>query len=236
MNEKFEEAVKGLYPGSYNDKVRKWLNDRYGEEKAKAIWTDVQENYLNYLEGLPDYGGKKNGHASAIYGGLLIFSLYPALPDQPPVGELQNFVQEMFMGPFTKLGKIFNLNRRRDMWLIDKVFQFSGNRDRKDFLKYPEGFVNVSEPFDKEHCASRDHFTQCPNAEFAKRHHMEDVLPLMCNCDHLAMRKLHATLIREGTCCVGDVCDYCIVGDRNPLAAQYALVTRENGLWVSVRK
>ena len=75
-----------------------------------------------------------------------------------------------------------------------------------------------------------------PNAEFAKRHHMEDVLPVMCNCDHLAMQKLHATLIREGTCCTASCCDYCIVGNQNPLAKAYELVKRENGLLVSVRK
>ena len=75
----------------------------------------------------------------------------------------------------------------------------------------------------------------CPNAEFAKRHHMEDVLPVMCNCDHMAMQKLHATLIREGTCCTGACCDYCIVGDQNPMANAYDLVKRENGLLVSVR-
>ena len=28
-------------------------------------------------------------------------------------------------------------------------------------------------------------------------------------------------------------CDYCIVGDQNPLAAQYQLVRKENGLLVS---
>lgn len=81
-----------------------------------------------------------------VYGGLLIFALYPALPDQPPVSELQDFVQKLFMGPFTKLGKIFNLNRPSHMWLIDKVFRKSGNRDRKDILKYPEGFVNIDAP------------------------------------------------------------------------------------------
>ena len=75
----------------------------------------------------------------------------------------------------------------------------------------------------------------CPNAEFAKRHHMEDVLPVMCNCDHMAMQKLHATLIREGTCCTGTCCDYCIVGDQNLMANAYDLVKRENGLLVSVR-
>lgn len=84
--------------------------------------------------------------------------------------------------------------------------------------------------------AIRYSFTQCPNAEFAKRHHMESVLPVMCNCDHLAMRKLHATLIREGTCVTSDRCDYCIVGDNSPLAAEYILTKNEDGLLVSQKK
>ena len=58
----------------------------------------------------------------------------------------------------------------------------------------------------------------------------------MCNCDHMAMQKLHAALIREGTCCIGACCDYCIVGDQNPMTKAYELVKRENGLLVSVKK
>ena len=65
---------------------------------------------------------------------------------------------------------------------------------------------------------------------------MEDVLPVLCNCDHLAMQAIHASLIREGTCLTSDCCDYCIVGDRNPIAAEYELKTTENGLWLSVKK
>ena len=65
---------------------------------------------------------------------------------------------------------------------------------------------------------------------------MEDVLPVMCNCDHLAMRKLHAVLIREGTCCTASCCDYCIVGDQNPIAESYTLEKAPNGLWLSVKK
>ena len=65
---------------------------------------------------------------------------------------------------------------------------------------------------------------------------MEDVLPVMCNCDHIAMQKLHACLIREGTCCTAECCDYGIVGDKNRLAAEYELVKTGNGLLVSVKK
>ncbi len=55
-------------------------------------------------------------------------------------------------------------------------------------------------------------------------------------CDHLAMQKLHACLIREGTCCTSDCCDYCIVGNQNPLANEYELVKTDNGLLISVKK
>ena len=58
----------------------------------------------------------------------------------------------------------------------------------------------------------------------------------MCNCDHIAMQKLHACLIREGTCVESLCCDYFIVGDRHPLAQDYELVKKENGLLVSVMK
>ena len=50
------------------------------------------------------------------------------------------------------------------------------------------------------------------------------------------MRKLHATLIREGTCVTSDRCDYCIVGDNSPLAAEYILTKNQDGLLVSRKK
>ena len=220
----------------YGKPVQSWLKDRYGETEANQIWKQTQENYRNYLRDLPDYGGSKNGHTRAIYGGLLIFSLYPALPDQPPVCELQDFVQNLFMGPFTKLGKIFDLNRPSHMWLIDKVFRKSGNRDRKDILRYPEGFINIDAPYDKEHHAARYSFTQCPNAEFAKKHGLLHILPLLCNSDFFGISEIHGQLIRCGTCGNSKECDYLVVGNRNPIAAEYETVSDELGFLVSRKR
>lgn len=220
----------------YSKKVQSWLVDRYGSEQARSIWQQVVENYNGYLTELPDYGGKKNGHATAIYGGLLIFALYPALPDQPPIAELNEFVQNLFMEPFTKLGKVFNLNRSADMWLIDKVFQRVGKRDRRDIEKWPDGFVNVSEPYDKEHHASRYSFTQCPNAEMAKKLGLLHVLPLLCNSDFFGISEIHGQLIRCGTCGNSTVCDYLVVGSKNPIAKEYETVTDEGGFLVSRKK
>lgn len=65
------------------------------------------------------------------------------------------------------------------MWLIDKVFRKSGSRDRKEIKTWPDGFIHVDEPYDRERKVARYSFTQCPNAEFAKKHGLLHVLPLL---------------------------------------------------------
>ena len=220
----------------YCKPVREWLVDRYGEQEAARIWEQVRETYGAYRAEAPDYGGKKNGHASAIYGGLLIFALVPALPDQPSPEELEELTRNVFMTPFVKLGKIIDLNRPFDMWLIDKVFQRVGKRDRRDIEKWPAGFVNVNEPYDRENHAARYCFTQCPNAEFAKAHGLLHVLPILCNCDFFGIEQVHGQLIRCGTCGNSDRCDYLVVGGNSAIAAEWETVRDEAGFLVSRRR
>lgn len=213
--------------------VKTWLQGRYASTEVEMIWQATSRQYEQYLTELPDYGGKKNTHAEGIYGSVLIFSLYPQLPDQPPVEELQEFVQEMFMKGFVRLGKIFNLNRSTDMWLIDKVFHIVAWKDQREYDRYPATFCNVPEPYDKEHHATRYRYMQCPNAEFAKKYGLMHVLPLLCNADYWGIDKLHGTLIRCGNCGNADCCDYCIVGSENPMAKEYKIGKDENGFLVS---
>lgn len=213
--------------------VKDWLNRRYGKDEGSRIWAAVSHQYDKYLEEIPDYGGKKNAHALAIYGSIIIFSMYPLLPDHPPAEELQELVTNLFMSGFVKMGKIFNLNRRFDMWLIDKVFHIVGNKDRKQYEQYPATFCNISEPYDKKNHAARYHFSQCPNAEFAKKHDLMQVLPLFCNSDYWGISQIHGTLIRCGTCGNSDKCDYCVVGSENPMAKEYEIIKDENGFLVS---
>lgn len=220
----------------YCTPVKKWLTERYGRETAVKIWRRTRRKYSEYLNELPDYGGHRNGHAQSIYGGLLIFALYPSLPDQPPIAEIQGFVSSLFFGAFEKVGRIFDLNHPACLSMLDLIFRKVGSRDRKDIRKFPDGFVNVNEPFDKEEHASRYHFSQCPNAEFAKKHGLLHVLPLLCNSDYYGISLLHGTLIRCGTCGNSDVCDYCIIGNKNHLADEYEIVTDEKGFMASRKK
>ena len=119
------------------------------------------------------------------------------------------------------------------MWLINKVFQKVGNKDRKLYAQHPACFCNISELYDKKNHAARYHFTQCPNAEFAKKHNLMHVLPLFCNSDYWGISQIHGTLIRHGTCGNSDKCDYCVVGSENPMAKEYEIVKDEAGFLVS---
>ena len=223
-----------LYTKKAKNCVWKLLRRYYDKETAAELWEKIQLKYAEFLEDEPALGGAKI--TVSIYDPILIFAWYAVVPEKPPIEEIQQDVYECFMGSFDTLGKVFDLNRRLDNRLAGKVFKKTSDTREKEIKDLPASFRMGSFSYDKENGIVRYCFTQCPNAEFAKRHHMESVLPVMCNCDHFAMQKLHATLIREGTCCTSSRCDYCIVGDKSPLAAEYELVKNEDGLLLSVKK
>lgn len=225
-----------LYPKKYEKKMCEWLKIRYGNQQTELIWDKTMAKYRDYLKESPDYGGTKNGHAMSIYGSMLVFAMIESLPDQPQMDELQRFTQDLFMEPFVKLGKIFDLDRARDIALIDKVFRKVAKRDNKDSTKWPCGFHTVYDGFDKAKGTTSYHFNQCPVAEFAKKHDLLHYLPLMCNCDFYGIEQIHGQLIREGTCGNSDRCDYLIAGRNNQIVSAYETLTDDKGFLVSRKK
>ena len=214
--------------------VQKLLLRYYDKKTAADLWEKIQMQYCEYLKDEPALAGLKI--TASIYDPILIFAWYAVVPDKPPLEEVQRDIYESFFGSFELLGKVFDLNRKPDNRLANKIFRKANDIRVEEIKKFPESFRMGYCSYDEENGIIRYSFTQCPNAEFAKRHHMEDVLPVLCNCDHLAMQAVHAVLIREGTCLTADCCDYCIAGDKNPIAAGYERKTAENGLWISTKK
>lgn len=223
-----------IYTNNAKKCVQKLLRRYYDEKTAAELWEKTQLKYAEFLEEEPALGGVRM--TVSIYDPILIFAWYNVVPDKPSLEEIQQDVYDCFMSGFDQLGKVFDLNRKLDNRLANRIFKMTSDLREKEIKEFPASFRMGSYSYDKEKGIVRYCFTQCPNAEFAKRHHMESVLPVMCNCDHLAMQKLHATLIREGTCVTSDSCDYCIVGDKSPLAAEYELVKDKDGLLLSVKK
>ena len=230
----FDRTKHRVYTNNAKKCVQKLLHRYYDEQTAAELWEKVQLQYCEYLKDEPALAGLKI--TTSIYDPILIFAWYAIVPDKPALEEVQQDIYRSFFGSFGVMGKVFDLNRKLDNKLAASIFQKANDIRVEEIKKFPESFRMGYCAYEKETGVIRYSFTQCPNAEFARRHHMEDVLPVLCNCDHLAMQAIHASLIREGTCVTSDCCDYCIVGDRNPIAAEYELKTEENGLWVSVKK
>lgn len=229
---KFDRKKHCLYPKKGKKLIREYLCREVGAAQAEELWEKIQLKYVEYVNDCPDVGGKKNNHAAAIYGSLLIFAFCEmAVPDKS-IEELQPLVYKIFMeASFKMMGRIFDLNKKSHMKLANKVFTMSGQKDQVQAKQYPAGFIAVTEPFDEEYQAVRYHFTQCPVAEFAKKHGLTKWMPLFCNCDYLAMRELGCELIRHGTCTSNDKCDYYMVGSSNPIVKKYPLKVDQDGLW-----
>ena len=230
----FDRTKHVVYTKKAKKCVQTLLRRYYDKSAAAELWEKIQLQYCEYLKDEPALGGVKM--TVSIYDPILIFAWYAVVPDKPPLEDIQQDVFDCFMSGFTALGKIFNLNRRPANRLANTIFKAVSDLREKEIKNFPDSFRMGYYDYDRDNGVVRYSFTQCPNAEFAKRHGMEEVLPVMCNCDHLAMQKLHACLIREGTCCTSDCCDYCVVGDQNTLAKEYELVKSDNGLLISVKK
>ena len=223
-----------LYTKKAKKCVLNLLNRCYSKKEADELWEKIQLKYAEFLETEPALGGVKM--TVSIYDPILILAWYALADRKPPLEEAEKEVYKAFMGAFDVLGKVFDLNRKTDNRIANMAFRSTNDLRIKEIKEFPESFRMGYYTYDKDNGAVMYSFTQCPNAEFAKRHHMEGALSFMCNCDHMAMQKLHACLIRTGTCITSDHCDYCIVGDRNPLASKYDLIRNENGLLLSVKK
>ncbi len=231
---KFDRSKHVIYSENVKKCVQKLLRRYYDEKTAEELWEKVQLKYVEFLEDEPALKDLKI--TVSIYDPILIFAWYAVVPDKPKVEEIQQDIFECFFGAFETMGKIFDLNRKFDNRAANLAFRKANDVRVKEIKQFPASFRMGSYSYDKDNGVVRYSFTQCPSAEFAKRHHMEDILSVMCNCDHIAMQKIHGCLIRERTCATSYLCDYCIVGDKNPLAKQYELVKNENGLLVSVKR
>ena len=214
--------------------VQRLLRRYYDKKTAGELWEKIQLQYAEFLKDEPALKDLKI--TTSIYDPILVFAWYKVVPDKPDLRDVQQDIYRSFFGSFDLMGKVFDLNRKLDNRLANRIFKKANDIRVEEIKRFPASFRMGSCSYDEENGVIRYSFIQCPNAEFAKRHHMEDVLPVLCNCDHLAMQKLHACLIREGTCVTSSCCDYCICGDRNQLAEKYKLTEADNGLLLSVRK
>ena len=177
----FDRSKHLVYTKKAKKCVQKLLRRYYDAETAEVLWEKIQLKYCDFLEEEPPLKDLKI--TASIYDPILLFAWYAVVPDKPPLEDIQQNIFECFMSGFETLGKIFDLNRKFDNRMANLAFKSANDIREKEIEKHPESFRMGYYSYDRERGIVRYSFTQCPNAEFAKRHHMEEFLPVMCNLD-----------------------------------------------------
>lgn len=233
MDEKslnFDREKHVCYSKRVKTVIQKHLRMHYSEEAAQDMWKKVQMQYVEFLQDLPDLGGKKNEHngTGGTYDCIALFAYYEVQDEKPSMDELYEMNNETFLPAFQLLGKVINANHPLVLRLLNQAFVSTAKKDEKNAI--PSGYIMKVDAYDKEK-GIHYQFEQCPIAEFAKAHNYLNLMPAFCNGDYPAMELLHAGLIRKHTCSNNTVCDYWIVGDNSPYLKEHPRRVDEKGYW-----
>lgn len=117
--------------------------------------------------------------------------------------------------PFLKIMKLFvNGNKKSGVMAVAKMM-----KKNAAWLEAHPQYKAVSWDFNFDEKKHQDgfyyHFTQCPINAFARREGCLDVLPVICDLDHMTAKLMQMKLFREQTLASGGkMCYYWMVGDK----------------------
>ena len=224
----FDRTRHACYSKTAKKVILDRLKKQFPKDEAENLWEKIQLRYVEYLKTLPYLGGPKGNHngTGGTYDCIALFAYYEVLDRKPSIQEIYDMNNEIFLPPFQRLGKLFDINHPWQLKLMNFIFAMTAKNDQKQESACPAGYIMRTEPF---HQGIHYRFEQCPIAEFAKANDLLEIMPAICNGDYPAMELLHAGLIRRTTCANGSECDYWIVGDQSPYLKKYPKKTDDKG-------
>ncbi len=208
----FDRSCHVLYTKACKKAIRAKIALHYPPAEREAVWERVQLKYVDFLsDWRTDLGGKKNFHngKGGNYDCIALMPYYVVCREVTSLAEIEEMEGNLFLGAFRKM-KFADCNKPFFKKLMYKAF---GNAKRQ-CDRWGDFKMNVA-PYEAGKPIYYE-FTECPTAEFAKKHGLTEVMPALCNPDFEAMECIHARLVRTTTCAFGERCDYAIVGDRDP--------------------
>ena len=206
---KFDHTCHVLYSKACKKQIRQKLALHYPPEERDAVWTRVQQQYVDFLsDWRTDLGGKKNFHngKGGTYDCIALMAYYTICKKETSLAEIEEMEGNLFLPAFRKM-KFINCNHL----LLKKLMYRAFLNAKRQCDKWGDYEMYVA-PFEKGKPIYYE-FTRCPTAEFAKQHDLLEVMPALCNPDYESMELIHARLVRTTTCANGCKCDYTICGD-----------------------
>ncbi len=214
-----------VYSGACKKEIKKKIALHYRPEEQEEVWERVQQKYVEFLsDWRTDLGGKKNFHngKGGTYDCIALMAYYTVCREATCLAEIEEMEGNLFLGVFRKM-KFVNCNKP----FFKKLMYLAFRKAKRRCDQWGDFQMNLA-PFDPQKPIYYE-FTECPTAEFAKKHGLLEVMPALCNPDFEGMECIHARLVRTTTCANGDRCDYTIVGDRDPYLKDHQEYRDEQG-------
>ena len=173
-----------LYSKPCKAQIQSKIALHYPEGEQEAIWTRVQKQYAAFLsDWRTDLGGAKNFHngAGGNYDCVALMAYYVVCKDVTSVEEIEQMEGDLFLPVFRKM-KFVDCNRPIFKRLMHRAFLNA----KKQCDKWGDFKMNVA-PFDKGKPIYYE-FTECPTAEFAKKHGLLEGMPELADDSEIEIR------------------------------------------------
>ena len=221
----FDRTCHVIYTKQCKKEILKRIAEHYPPERREAVFEEFQKKYVEFLsDWRTDLGGAKNFHngRGGNYDCIALMAYYVVCKEVTSLSEIEEMEGNLFLTAFRKM-KFVDCNKPFFKKLMYRAFENA----KKQCDKWGDFKMNLA-PFDPEKPIYYE-FTECPTAEFAKKHNLLEVMPALCNPDFEGMECIHARLVRKNTCANGKLCDYTICGDKDPYLKDHPEYRDENG-------
>lgn len=221
----FDRSCHVLYTKACKKQMQEKIALHYPPKQRESVWERVQRQYVDFLSDLrTDLGGKKNFHngRGGNYDCIALMAYYVVCKEVTSLAEIEEMEGNLFLPAFRKL-KFVDANKP----FVKKLLYLSFQNAKKQCDKWGDFKMNLA-PFDKNKPIYYE-FTECPTAEFAKKHGLLEVMPALCNPDFEGMELIHARLVRKTTCANGCKCDYTVCGNRDAYGKEHPEYRDEAG-------
>lgn len=221
----FDRSCHVLYTKPCKREMQAKIARHYPKSEREAVWTRVQKQYEAYLsDWRTDLGGRRNFHngAGGTYDCIALMAYYVVCREKTGLAEIEEMEGNLFLPAFRRLAFV-DCNRP----LFRRLMYMAFKNAKRQCDRWGDFKMNLA-PYEKGKPIYYE-FTECPTAEFAKKHGLLEVMPALCNPDFEGMEHLHARLVRKTTCANGCRCDYTICGDRDAYLKEHPEYRDEAG-------
>jgi len=195
--------------------MKRLMAKQYGRKAAGEYIRKAKPIYRQMLAQAEDIGAK-NPMAHNVYMSFVFMAIWKAADGAITPGDMRGMTRELLDMKIvrTVMGGGLNVNKPGDMDRLNEKF----HKCAKWAEEHPE-YREKTWDFHFDDTLHKSgiyyHFTRCPLNDYARAYGYLEILPVMCELDHLLAGLYHARLYREQTLAGGGtICDYWFVGDQ----------------------